>query len=67
MNSYGYGGRVLRIDLSERKYSVRDLSPSWFKPVIGGRAANTKRLYEELDPDCDPLGPENVLIFGIGP
>lgn len=67
MNSYGYGGRVLRIDLSERKYSVEDLSSSWIKPVIGGRAANTRRLYEELDTDCDPLGPDNILIFGIGP
>jgi aldehyde:ferredoxin oxidoreductase len=67
MLKYGYGGRVLRIDLTERKCSVEDLSPSWIKPVIGGRAANTKRLYEVLDTDCDPLGPDNILIFGIGP
>jgi len=67
MLKYGYGGRVLRIDLTERRYNVEDLDPSWIKPVIGGRAANTKRLYEELDPDCDPLGPDNILIFGIGP
>jgi aldehyde:ferredoxin oxidoreductase len=67
MLKYGYGGRVLRIDLTDRRYSVEDFDPSWIKPVIGGRAANTKRLYEELDPDCDPLGPDNILIFGIGP
>jgi aldehyde:ferredoxin oxidoreductase len=35
--------------------------------VIGGRAANTKRLAEELDPLCDPLSENNVLIFGAGP
>ena len=35
--------------------------------MIGGRAATTKRLYEELDIDCNPLGPENLLVFGIGP
>lgn len=63
----GYGGRVLRIDLTKRKYRIEDLDPSWVKPVIGGRAANTKRLFEELDPNCDPLGPDNILIFGIGP
>ena len=67
MLRYGYGGKVLRIDLTDRRYSVEDLDPSWIKPVIGGRAANTKRLYEELDPDCDPLGPDNILIFAIGP
>ena len=66
MLKYGYGGRVLRIDLSERRYRIEELEPSWIKPVIGGRAANSKRLFEELNPDCDPLGPENILIFGIG-
>jgi aldehyde:ferredoxin oxidoreductase len=64
---YGYGGRILRIDLSERTFTS-DVTPlSWIKPVIGGRAANTKRLSEELNPQCDPLGPENMLIFGVGP
>jgi aldehyde:ferredoxin oxidoreductase len=58
---------VLRVDLSERTSSLEPLDPSWIKPVIGGRAANTKRLSEELNPDCDPLSPENILIFGIGP
>jgi aldehyde:ferredoxin oxidoreductase len=67
MLKYGYGGRILRIDLTERRYCAEDLDPAWIKPVIGGRAANTKRLYEELDPDCDPLGPDNILIFGVGP
>ena len=67
MLKYGYGGRVLRIDLSERRYRIEELEPSWIKPVIGGRAANSKRLFEELDTDCDPLGPQNILIFGVGP
>ncbi|UCE21855.1 MAG: aldehyde ferredoxin oxidoreductase family protein [Candidatus Aminicenantes bacterium] len=67
MLKYGYGGRILRIDLTERRYSIEELDPSWIKPVIGGRAANSKRLFEELDPDCDPLGADNMLIFGIGP
>lgn len=67
MLKYGYGGRVLRIDLTERKFRIETLNSTWIKPVIGGRAANTKRLFEELNPECDPLGPDNILIFGIGP
>ena len=67
MTEYGYGGGILRVDLSSRSFKIESLDPSWIKPVIGGRAANTKRLYEELDIGCDPLGPENMLIFGIGP
>jgi aldehyde:ferredoxin oxidoreductase len=64
---YGYGGQVLRIDLTKRTFRAEPLDPSWMKPVIGGRAANAKRLFEELDSACDPLGPENILIFGVGP
>jgi len=65
--NYGYGGRILRIDLTEQNVRIEPLNSSWVKPVIGGRAANTKRLFEEIDPDCDPLGLDNVLIFGVGP
>ncbi len=67
MLKYGYGGRILRIDLTNRRYKIEALDPLWIKPVIGGRAANSKRLLEELKHDCDPLGPDNILIFGIGP
>jgi aldehyde:ferredoxin oxidoreductase len=67
MLEYGYGGKVLRVDLAERRSWSEPLGPDWIKPVIGGRAANTRRLFEELKPDCDPLGPENILIFGVGP
>lgn len=67
MIKYGYGGRILRVDLSNKSFKIESLSSSWIRPVIGGRAANTKRLYEELDIDCDPLGPKNMLVFGIGP
>ena len=67
MLKYGYGGRVLRVNLSDRKFHIEPLDPAWIRPVIGGRAANSKRLFEEFNPDCDPLGPENILIFGTGP
>lgn len=67
MLKYGYGGRVLRVDLTTRRFRIEPLEAAWMKPVLGGRAANTKRLVEELNPYCEPLGPENVLIFGIGP
>ena len=60
-------GRLLRVDLSNRSFRIETIEPGWLRPVIGGRAANTKRLEEELDPGCDPLGPASPLIFGVGP
>lgn len=67
MLRFGYGGRILRIDLTNKTCVIEHLDPLWIKPVIGGRAANSLRLYEELDLNCDPLSPENMLIFGVGP
>lgn len=67
MSEYGYGGRILRVDLSKGEYQVEKINSTWFRSVIGGRAANTKRLFEELDVECSPLGPENIIIYGVGP
>ena len=67
MIKYGYGGKILRVDLTKKMYKIECLDLKWIKPVIGGRAANTKRLIDELNPDCDPLGPDNILIIGVGP
>ncbi len=63
----GYGGRILRVDLTSRRFEIQPLAARWIRDVVGGRAANTKRLAEELDPASDPMGPDNVLIFGVGP
>jgi aldehyde:ferredoxin oxidoreductase len=63
----GYGGKILRINLTNQSFKIEQLKKSWIKSVIGGRAANTKRLFEELNPECDPLGPDNLIIFGVGP
>lgn len=67
MLKFGYGGRILRVDLSNKRFRIEHLRSSWIKPLIGGRAANTRILYDELNPNCDPLGEENILIFGVGP
>ncbi|NHJ49655.1 MAG: aldehyde ferredoxin oxidoreductase family protein [Asgard group archaeon] len=67
MLRFGYGGKILRIDLNNNRFEIKQLSSSWIKPLVGGRTANTKILYDELDPKCDPLGEENIAIFGIGP
>jgi aldehyde:ferredoxin oxidoreductase len=35
--------------------------------VIGGRGLNSRRLYDELPRDVDPLSEENMLLIGVGP
>ena len=39
----------------------------WANHYLGSRGLSAKYLTEEVDPKCDPLGPDNKLIFGTGP
>ena len=63
----GYGGKVLRVDLTRRTYRVEELSPSLARAFIGGRGLNAYRLYWEVPPGVDPLSPENKLMIATGP
>lgn len=64
---FGYCGKVLRIKLSDESFIVEDLPENYKRKYIGGRGFNMKRLYDEVSPDIDPLGPDNKLIIGVGP
>jgi aldehyde:ferredoxin oxidoreductase len=63
----GYAGKVLRIDLSRRDARVRGLDEETAVRFLGGRGFNSKRLYDEVGPKTEPLGPENKLMFATGP
>ncbi|MGB5649129.1 MAG: aldehyde ferredoxin oxidoreductase family protein, partial [Sedimenticolaceae bacterium] len=43
------------------------LNMAWANEYLGQRGLATKYLSEEIDPKCDPLGPENKLIMATGP
>jgi len=58
---------VLRVDLTRREIRKDTLDPGLAQRFVGGRGLAVKLLYDELPIDCDPLGPENMLIFINGP
>jgi aldehyde:ferredoxin oxidoreductase len=63
----GYGGSILRVDLSSgvinKSPTPRDLA----KEYIGGRGFGAYLLFSEVPKFADPLGPENKLILSTGP
>ncbi|MBL7080890.1 aldehyde ferredoxin oxidoreductase family protein [Candidatus Bathyarchaeota archaeon] len=63
----GYTGKVLRIDLTKGVSKVTELERVLARAFLGGRGFNAKRLYDEIPPGTDPLGPENNLYFATGP
>lgn len=58
--------RVLYVDLSRRRFWVAD-RPDLFEDGLGGAGVAIRLLEEECPPGADPLGPENPIIFAVGP
>jgi len=64
---YGFTGKILHVDLSTGETEIEPLSKEMIKDWVGGRGFNMRKLYDMIDDDTDPRGPENPLIFGVGP
>lgn len=64
---YGYAGRIGFIDLNKNQVSVEEVSEDLIKGYLGGIGFLTRLLYDTIPRGADPYGPENALIFAIGP
>ncbi|HDK7163447.1 TPA: aldehyde ferredoxin oxidoreductase family protein [Clostridium botulinum] len=64
---YGYNGKILRIDLTNRNCTLEPLDEEKAKKFIGARGLGVKTLLEEIDPKIDPLSIENKLVIVTGP
>ncbi len=59
--------KILRVDLSAGTVTEEPLNMEWANDYLGQRGLATRYMVDEVDPKCDPLGPENKLIFATGP
>ena len=64
---YGWTGTIVRVNLTDGTISKEPLDPTAAKQFIGGRGLGTKIMHDEVDPQVDPLSPDNKLIFAPGP
>ncbi|HCX65405.1 MAG TPA: aldehyde ferredoxin oxidoreductase [Eubacteriaceae bacterium] len=64
---YGYNGKILRVNLTQRKCSDEVLDEELAKKFLGGRGLGTKLLMDEIDPAIDAFSEENKVIFATGP
>ncbi|MEM2927001.1 MAG: aldehyde ferredoxin oxidoreductase N-terminal domain-containing protein, partial [Candidatus Bathyarchaeia archaeon] len=63
--SYGWVGRILRVDLGSGRIWSQDTMP-YAQGFIGGRGIAARIAWEELKPGIDAFDPENRLIFMTG-
>ncbi|MDP6152904.1 MAG: aldehyde ferredoxin oxidoreductase family protein [Phycisphaeraceae bacterium] len=64
---FGYAGKLLRINLSTGDIWSEALTESRARKFLGGRGIGAQILFDEVPTGADPLGPENRLIFAMGP
>jgi len=63
----GWTGKILRVDLTKGTVKSEPLNMEWADKYLGQRGLASKYLVEEINPKCDPLGPDNKVIFATGP
>ena len=56
--------KIWRIDTGTKQHSIEDVPESW--EHLGGRGLLAKIMLDEVTPTCDPLGPNNKLVFAPG-
>ena len=66
---FGWRGKVLVVDLSQKKIKTEDISEDYLDKYIGGSGLNARIFYDHIraNPDIDPCSPENPIVFGCGP
>jgi aldehyde:ferredoxin oxidoreductase len=64
---FGYSGKIARIDLSSGRITVEEPPGEFYQRLLGGRGFTAAILLKELKAGLDPLGPDNRLIFALGP
>jgi aldehyde:ferredoxin oxidoreductase len=63
----GYGGQILRVDLSNGKILKEPTPVGLARDLIGGRGFGIYFLLKEVPKGADPLGPENKMFISTGP
>jgi len=56
--------KMLRVNMTDRTATYEDV-PEKYK-FLAGRGLTSTMVYDEVDPTCHPLGPNNKLVFAPG-
>ncbi|MBI4186908.1 MAG: aldehyde ferredoxin oxidoreductase family protein [Chloroflexi bacterium] len=62
----GYTGKVLNVDLSNRRVQPEALDEKIYRGFLGGYGLGARVLFSRQRAGVDPLGPENILGFTTG-
>ncbi|MDD2480674.1 MAG: aldehyde ferredoxin oxidoreductase family protein [Lutispora sp.] len=64
---FGWTGKLLRVNLTDKTIKRENLNLEDAKKYLGARGLGTKYFMDEVDPKVEPFSPDNKLIFMTGP
>ncbi len=66
--SHSYSdAQILYVSLTTGEIRKETIPDDLYRNYLGGRGLGVKILYDRLPPSIDPLSPDNLLIFSVGP
>ncbi|MFQ6089082.1 MAG: aldehyde ferredoxin oxidoreductase family protein [Candidatus Methanofastidiosia archaeon] len=65
--NHGYMGRILEVDLSKEKISLRTFDEKILRMFLGGLGLASKIISDELNVGINPLDEKNKIVFMTGP
>ena len=63
----GYTGRVIKVDLTNRKLETISLDEEMIALYMGGEGIGSRLLYEMVPPGIDAFHPDNPILIFTGP
>lgn len=56
--------KILRVNMTDRTATYEEVPDKY--QHLAGRGLTSTMIYDEVDPTCHPLGPNNKLVFAPG-
>jgi aldehyde:ferredoxin oxidoreductase len=67
MEYFGFVGKILLCDLTEKRISDIDINREYANMFLGGAGYACRYLFDIIEEKTDPLSPENVIMIMTGP
>ena len=63
---YGYTGKILHVDLTNRKVEIEEKDEAFYRSYLGGRGIGYHYLMKLVPPGVDAFSPDNILVLATG-
>jgi aldehyde:ferredoxin oxidoreductase len=64
---FGYNGKILKVNLTKGEITEESYDEEFAGMFLGGNGFAAKIIHDSVPPTVDPLSPENMVVFGVGP